>query len=157
MVADAQFHDSLEWNPELDNDCSGLYHGWWVCVGIQPRTVTATFEYTITALPVEVPPYVGEYTPTTFPEINSSFAATPTQAGLAQDCRAFYQAEAVSVYAPFLNGHMMHETNESRGVIRATPVEKYWNTTSSRSSSSSRGTPLCRGTVTVYGWATGIA
>ncbi|KAK2760016.1 hypothetical protein FQN54_002752 [Arachnomyces sp. PD_36] len=83
----------LEWNPELDSDCSGLYHGWWVCIGIQPQTVTATFEYTLTPPPVVVPSPT-KFTPTVFPPINSSFTALPTQSGVPQNCQAFYHAKA---------------------------------------------------------------
>ncbi|KAI1977491.1 hypothetical protein LOZ53_001513 [Ophidiomyces ophidiicola] len=84
----------LEWNPELHSDCSGLFVGWWVCIGIKPQSVTATFDYTTTIPPVVVPPKTGEYTPTTFPAVNSSFTASPTLDGQAKDCEAFYQAQS---------------------------------------------------------------
>jgi hypothetical protein len=87
---------SLEWNPALDSDCSGLYDGWWVCIGIRPQSMTVTFDYTTTAAPVEVPEPT-EHTPTTFPTANSSFTASPTQAGLASDCKAFHRAKDVSI------------------------------------------------------------
>lgn len=86
---------SLSWNPALDSDCSGLYDGWWVCIAIQPQSVTVTFDYTVTATSVEVPDPTA-WTPTTFPAVDTSFAATPTQAGLVSDCKAFHQAKDVS-------------------------------------------------------------
>ncbi|KAF1357176.1 hypothetical protein EJ07DRAFT_129973, partial [Lizonia empirigonia] len=86
----AQF---LEWNPALDSDCSGLYNGWWVCIGVQPQSVTVTFEYTTTtAASVEVPKPTM-HTPTTFPTANSSFIASPTQEDIVSDCKAFHQAK----------------------------------------------------------------
>ncbi|XP_014562094.1 carbohydrate-binding module family 50 protein [Bipolaris victoriae FI3] len=85
----AQF---LDWNPALDSDCSGLYDGWWVCIGIQPQSMTVTFDYTTTAAPVEVPEPTA-YTPTTYQDADSSFVASPTQAGLASNCKAFHQAK----------------------------------------------------------------
>ncbi|EEQ31172.1 LysM domain-containing protein [Microsporum canis CBS 113480] len=84
----------LEWNPTIKSDCSGLYVGWWVCIGIQPQTVTETFEYTITPPPLSVPPSPTKYTPTTFPPINSSFTYTPTLPDLSTDCEGFHQATA---------------------------------------------------------------
>ncbi|KAF1359810.1 hypothetical protein EJ07DRAFT_82962, partial [Lizonia empirigonia] len=88
----ATMAEFLSWNPALDSDCSGLYDGWWVCVAIQPQSVTVTFDYTVTTTPVEVPDPTA-WTPTTFPAVNASFNATPTQAGIASDCKAFHQAE----------------------------------------------------------------
>lgn len=88
---------SLEWNPTIKSDCSGLYVGWWVCIGIQPQTVTETFEYTITPPPLSVPPSPTKYTPTTFPPINSSFTYTPTLPDLSTDCEGFHQATAVGI------------------------------------------------------------
>ena len=87
---------SLEWNPALDSDCSGLYDSWWVCIAIQPQSVTVTFDYTVTVAPVEVPDPTA-WTPTTFPTANSSFVAAPTQAGLDSNCKGFHQAEDVSI------------------------------------------------------------
>jgi hypothetical protein len=89
----------LEWNPALDSDCSGLYVDWWVCIGVQPQSVTASFEYITSAPAVVVPTKTGDYTPTTFPAVDSSFTASPTQAGLATNCQAFYQAQSVSAFA----------------------------------------------------------
>jgi hypothetical protein len=86
---------SLSWNPALDSDCSGLYDGWWVCIAIQPQSVTVTFDYTVTATSAEIPDPTA-WTPTTFPATDASFTATPTQAGIASDCKAFRQAKDVS-------------------------------------------------------------
>ncbi|KAK2841523.1 hypothetical protein FQN49_006172, partial [Arthroderma sp. PD_2] len=82
----------LEWNPTVKSDCSGLFVGWWVCIGIQPQTVTDTLEYTTTPPPISVPPPT-KYTPTTYPPINSTFTASPTLPDTAQKCQSFHQAE----------------------------------------------------------------
>lgn len=87
---------SLSWNPAVDSDCSGLYDGWWVCIAIQPQSVTVTFDYTSTATSVKVPDSTA-WTPTTFPTMDPSFTAEPTQAGLVSDCKAFQQAQDVSI------------------------------------------------------------
>jgi hypothetical protein len=89
----------FKWNPALDSDCSGLYVDWWVCIGIQPQSVTASFEYITSAPAVVVPNKTADYTPTTFPAVDSSFTASPTQAGVATNCQAFYQAQSVSAFA----------------------------------------------------------
>ncbi|KAL8730074.1 MAG: hypothetical protein Q9166_004273 [cf. Caloplaca sp. 2 TL-2023] len=88
----------LEWNPALDADCSGLYYGWWICVGVQPRT---SLTLTYSASPGNVTgnasiPSYDPFTPIAYPTINSSFTATPTQAGVASDCQAWYSAAPVS-------------------------------------------------------------
>ncbi|KAI4192254.1 MAG: hypothetical protein LQ348_003223 [Seirophora lacunosa] len=80
----------LEWNPALDSDCSGLYYGWWICIGIQPRS-SLTLTYTTELGNVTIPAY-EPFTPTSFPTINSSFTATPTRAGVPSDCKAWYLA-----------------------------------------------------------------
>ena len=83
-----------EWNPAIDEDCSGLYYGWWVCVGAQPRS-SLTLVWTDSPGNVTIPTY-DPFTPPIFATINSSFSATPTQSGLASDCNAFYSAAPVS-------------------------------------------------------------
>ena len=86
----------------MHDDCSGLYDGWWVCVGIQSQS-SLTLTYMTTTTPVTIPSY-DPYTPTTFPSIDWSFTATPTNLGLVPNCQAFYQAAAVSLidYIPLL-------------------------------------------------------
>lgn len=65
-----------------------------MCIAIQPQSVTVTFDYTATATTIEVPDPTA-WTPTTFPAVDASFTATPTQAGLVSDCKAFRQAQDV--------------------------------------------------------------
>ncbi len=88
---------SLEWNPTLDHDCSGLYVDWYFCIGIQAQT-SASFEYLTTTPPLIVPNKTEDYTPTTFPTVDPNFDPTPTQAGLATDCQDFYKAQDVSAF-----------------------------------------------------------
>ncbi len=90
----------LEWNPALDKDCSGLYYGWWVCVGAQPRS-SLSLTYFTEPGPVIIPTY-SLFTPLAFLTVNSSFTATPTQSGLASNCKAFYSASPVSWWTPML-------------------------------------------------------
>jgi len=78
----------------VGSDCSGLYYGWWVCVGIQPQS-SLTLTYATDTGPVTLPTVIP-FTPTAFPTINSSFTAAPTQSGLASNCQSFYQAAPVS-------------------------------------------------------------
>ncbi|KAL1957768.1 hypothetical protein VTO42DRAFT_5486 [Malbranchea cinnamomea] len=81
-----------KWNPALLDDCSGLYEGWWICVSVRVQNVTVSFGWTTTDAPADVPTLTEEYTPTTFPPINSSFTASPTQSGIVSGCQVFYQA-----------------------------------------------------------------
>ncbi|KAL8801882.1 MAG: hypothetical protein Q9182_004171 [Xanthomendoza sp. 2 TL-2023] len=83
----------LEWNPALSADCSGLYYGWWICVGVQPRT-SLSLTYTTAPPPAVTIPTYAPFTPIPYPTINASFTATPTQAGVAEDCRAWWLAVA---------------------------------------------------------------
>lgn len=73
-----------------------IYRFRWVCIGAQPQTVTASFEY-ITSAPAVTVPDPTSYVTTTFPAINSSFTALPTQAGMPTNCQSYYQAKPVGV------------------------------------------------------------
>ncbi|CAG8979166.1 hypothetical protein HYALB_00000300 [Hymenoscyphus albidus] len=83
------------WNPALGDDCSGLYDSWWYCIDIQAQSsLTLSDDKSTMTIPPMFP-----LTPTTFPAVNTSFTATPTQAGIAKGCQAFHQAVAGDTYA----------------------------------------------------------
>jgi hypothetical protein len=63
-------------------DCSGLYDGWWVCIGVVVETVTVSLGWTTTDEPADVPTLTGEYTPTTFPSVDFTFTAHPRRPAL---------------------------------------------------------------------------
>ncbi|EEP82317.1 predicted protein [Uncinocarpus reesii 1704] len=94
----------LEWNPTLGVDCSGLFVGWWVCVMVRPRT-TETFTWITADTPADVPTLTGEYTPTPFPSVNSSFTASPTQSGIVPGCLSFYYSKPGTTCRDIVDGH----------------------------------------------------
>lgn len=65
--------DFYSWNPAVGSDCSGLWTGYYVCVGV-PGTPTTTKKPTTTTAPPSGP--------------------TPTQAGIISSCNAYYQAKS---------------------------------------------------------------
>lgn len=76
--------DFYKWNPAVGDDCHTLYAGFWYCVAVegagptQPPTTMAT----TTAAPTTT-------ATTTVPTKPS-----PTQVGLTEDCKEFYEVEA---------------------------------------------------------------
>lgn len=98
--------DGILLNPTLNSDCSGLYAGWWFCVGI-PTTSAAEFGWTTTDAPANVPTFTGNYTFTTLPEVNSTFKAEPTQTGIVGGCLSYYQAQDGETYRNIVDGHYL--------------------------------------------------
>ncbi|EFR04225.1 hypothetical protein MGYG_07232 [Nannizzia gypsea CBS 118893] len=78
-----------QWNKGLGDDCSGLYVGWWVCVGIQPRTSLSLFYPVGSTISYPEP---TRYTPMTTSIDTAEFTASPTQPGFVLGCQKFYQA-----------------------------------------------------------------
>jgi hypothetical protein len=78
----------LKWNPALGFDCSGIYEGYYVCVGIQlqkPAVVNTTATITIW--------YPG-YTTHIFSNISvAPVVASPTQRGFPTSCLSFVKAQ----------------------------------------------------------------
>ncbi|KXX73811.1 Muramidase-2 [Madurella mycetomatis] len=93
MYTDLTIEDFLLWNPEVHQDCSGLYYGYWYCVRTQKST-SFTMTWLLESTPVIVP-NATDYTP---PErttgTSESFTPTPTAPGMASDCDGFHQAVA---------------------------------------------------------------
>lgn len=98
----------LSWNPTLGDDCSGLYIGWWICIGIPP-TSTEVFAWYSTDAPADVPTFAGNYTPTTFPAVDAAFTASPTQAGIAAGCLSYYQAQDGDTCRSIVDGYYLTE------------------------------------------------
>ncbi|KAI8959037.1 hypothetical protein F5Y11DRAFT_359517 [Daldinia sp. FL1419] len=94
------------WNPALDSDCSGLYAGWWLCIGI-PTTSTAEFGWTTTDAPPDIPTFTGNYTFTPLPEVNSTFVASPTQTGIVSGCLSYYQAQSGDTCRNIVDGNYL--------------------------------------------------
>jgi hypothetical protein len=107
----------------VDSDCSGLYDGWWVCIAVQPQSVTVSFEYAVTEGPVELPS-TTVHTPTVFPTADSNFDPSPTQPGIASNCKAFQQAKDVSfpVYHTYSMACANTRAPPGRNVQAATPL-----------------------------------
>lgn len=109
-------NSSIAWNPSLGSDCSGLYDGWWVCISVRPASVSVDLGWTTTQGTVDIPTITANYTPTSFPPIDPSFTASPTQNGVVSGCKSFYQAKAVSFFSlsftnplfPYLHPVMAH-------------------------------------------------
>lgn len=53
---------------------------------------------------MSIPTITANYTPTSFPPIDDTFTASPTQAGLISGCKSFYQAREVCLYLQFRFG-----------------------------------------------------
>ncbi|KAI1373924.1 hypothetical protein F4677DRAFT_183928 [Hypoxylon crocopeplum] len=96
------------WNPTLDSDCSGLYAGWWLCIGV-PTTSTDEFGWTTTDAPADVPTFAGNYTFTTLPEVDSTFVAEPTQTGIVSGCLSYYQAQDGDSCRNIVDDHYLTE------------------------------------------------
>ncbi|KAM0324885.1 hypothetical protein ACHAQA_007851 [Verticillium albo-atrum] len=81
----------IEYNPTIGQDCSGLFTGWYICVGIQSQNSTRVEWYTTQTnftIPVSTP-YPG-YTAT----VVSNFTASPQQTGIPSSCQNYHQAQA---------------------------------------------------------------
>ncbi|KAK7922955.1 hypothetical protein PG985_007026 [Apiospora marii] len=96
------------WNPTLHDDCSGLYAGWWLCIGVPP-TSAVEFGWTTTDGPASVPTFAGNYTFTTLPEIDSTFVAEPTQTSIVSGCLSYYQAQEGETCRSIVDGHYLTE------------------------------------------------
>ncbi len=83
--------DLLDWNPDLESDCSGLQLGYWLRIRVQPKTsLSLTWGLPKTSVAVPNP---TSYTSKSTPPLNPSWAPTPTQGPLPSDCAGFYMAK----------------------------------------------------------------
>ncbi|KAL5337117.1 hypothetical protein BJX70DRAFT_389455 [Aspergillus crustosus] len=67
------------WNPAVQNDCSGLQAGYYVCVGVVGPPVTSS----TTTKPA-----------TTLPATTTTSSNSPQQTGIAENCNKFYFVES---------------------------------------------------------------
>ncbi|KAI5457372.1 hypothetical protein BGZ63DRAFT_321328, partial [Mariannaea sp. PMI_226] len=86
--------DLLAWNPALDDDCSGLYSDYWICIGIRSGAGLTDMIWSTSVTNASPTGEPTSHTSTTFPPINSSFTAEPTQGPMPTGCQAFYQVES---------------------------------------------------------------
>ncbi|KAK4143163.1 uncharacterized protein C8A04DRAFT_29180 [Dichotomopilus funicola] len=82
-----QFH---EYNPSVGDDCSGLFVGWYVCVGTQSKT-SSSIGWSTSATNASIPaPTEFNPPPATFVQ---NFTAEPHQSGIPDSCGNFYLAQ----------------------------------------------------------------
>lgn len=83
-----------EYNPTLGEDCSGLYFGWYICIGVQAQGSSSIGWYTSQDGNASIPaPTEFVRPPATYVQ---NFTAQPQQSGIPASCQNFYQAESVS-------------------------------------------------------------
>ncbi|KAF4948697.1 hypothetical protein FGADI_9472 [Fusarium gaditjirri] len=85
--------DFFKWNPEVHEDCSGLFVGYWYCVGVKSKA-TDNLEWETSTPPFTPPPEPTSYTPTKLAPANSDFTPTPSHGPMPTDCIHYHQAEA---------------------------------------------------------------
>ncbi|AEO68673.1 carbohydrate-binding module family 50 protein [Thermothielavioides terrestris NRRL 8126] len=85
-LTEEQLH---EYNPTLGDDCSGLYFGWYICIGVQPTTsVSIGWSTSPTNASIPAPtPFVPP--PAT---VVQNFTASPLASGIPSSCQNFYEA-----------------------------------------------------------------
>ncbi|CAJ0542419.1 Ff.00g000680.m01.CDS01 [Fusarium sp. VM40] len=83
----------FKWNPEVHEDCSGLFVGYWYCVGVNSIS-TGNLEWETSTPPFTPPPEPTPYTPTKITPANSDFTPTPSHGPMPTDCIHYHQAEA---------------------------------------------------------------
>ncbi|KAF5252511.1 hypothetical protein FANTH_2405 [Fusarium anthophilum] len=85
--------DFFKWNPEVHEDCSGLFVGYWYCVGVKLNT-TDNLEWETSTPPFTPPSEPTSYTPTKLTPADSDFTPTPSHGPMPTDCIHYHQAEA---------------------------------------------------------------
>ncbi|KAB5570385.1 peptidoglycan-binding protein [Coniochaeta sp. 2T2.1] len=83
--------DFFAWNPAVGTDCSGLYVNYYVCVGIQPRSIL-TVELPV-ASNLTLPP-IATWTEPALPTLDPNFTPTPSHGPMPTNCANFYLARA---------------------------------------------------------------
>ncbi|TVY65382.1 LysM domain-containing protein [Fusarium oxysporum f. sp. cubense] len=83
--------DFFKWNPEVHSDCSGLFVGYWYCVGIKSNA-TNNLQWSTSTPPFTPPPDPTTHKPTKLTPANSDFTPTPTHGSMPKDCINFHQA-----------------------------------------------------------------
>ena len=120
---------SFAWNPQVGTDCSGLYIGYWVCVGIQIQqgiTVTLSLGAPNATGTGEAsfPPF-ETLTPTQTPTLDPSFEPTPYHGTPPSNCVHYYQARAVRLGARGLPSCGRGPWNTSNTLLTVSRAERY--------------------------------
>ncbi|KAM0187755.1 hypothetical protein ACHAPI_010983 [Fusarium lateritium] len=74
-------------------DCSGLFVGYWVCVGVKSKAAP-NLAWSTSTPPFTPPPDATPYTAVTLTPADSDFTPSPTQGPLPTDCQNFHKVEA---------------------------------------------------------------
>ncbi|KAH7140925.1 carbohydrate-binding module family 50 protein [Dactylonectria macrodidyma] len=82
----------LEWNPALDDDCSGMYVDYWICVGIRSQ-ITVSLEWSTSVSDFTTPPEASTHTSTVLTVVNSTFTAEPSHGPMPAGCQVYHQVE----------------------------------------------------------------
>ncbi|KAI6779853.1 carbohydrate-binding module family 50 protein [Emericellopsis cladophorae] len=82
------------WNPVLDQDCSGLFVNWWVCVGVRPQGAPAQFEWSTEPPDFTLPGKPTDHTRTTFPSADGTFVPSPSHGPMPISCSGFHRVES---------------------------------------------------------------
>ncbi|KAF5635712.1 carbohydrate-binding module family 50 [Fusarium sp. NRRL 25303] len=85
--------DFFKWNPEVHEDCSGLFVGYWYCVGVKSNS-SGNLEWETSTPPFTPPPEPTSHKPTKLTPAGSDFTPKPTHGPLPTDCVNYHQAEA---------------------------------------------------------------
>ncbi|KAM0468441.1 hypothetical protein ACHAP7_010893 [Fusarium lateritium] len=85
--------DFFKWNPAVHEDCSGLFVGYWVCVGVKSKAAP-NLAWSTSTPPFTPPPDATPYTAVTLTPADSDFTPSPTQGPLPTDCQNFHKVEA---------------------------------------------------------------
>ncbi|KAJ0147428.1 Uncharacterized protein HZ326_9923 [Fusarium oxysporum f. sp. albedinis] len=85
--------DFFKWNPEVHQDCSGLFVGYRFCVGVKSNS-TGNLEWETSTPPFTPPPEPTTHKPTKLTPSGSNFTPTPTHGPMPTDCVNYHQAEA---------------------------------------------------------------
>ncbi|KAH7214415.1 hypothetical protein DER44DRAFT_892946 [Fusarium oxysporum] len=85
--------DFFKWNPEVHQDCSGLFVGYRYCVGVKSNS-TGNLEWETSTPPFTPPPEPTSHKPTKLTPSGSNFTPTPAHGPMPTDCVNYHQAEA---------------------------------------------------------------
>ncbi|KAK2594660.1 hypothetical protein QQS21_007636 [Conoideocrella luteorostrata] len=83
-----------KWNPELHDDCSGLYADYWICVSMRGIGENPDLGWSSSTPPFTAPPPPTSHHTTVFPTANSSFSPVPSQGPMPSNCKNFHKVSA---------------------------------------------------------------
>ncbi|KAK7423417.1 hypothetical protein QQZ08_009095 [Neonectria magnoliae] len=83
-----------EWNPELHQDCSGLYADYWICVSVRSIWPEPDLQWSTSTSDFTPLPEPTSHELTVYPTANSSFSPVPSHGSMPESCKHFHQVEA---------------------------------------------------------------